>query len=501
MGTIDEPNPSWWVATTPSGDGTGLDRDLVVDVVVIGAGITGLTAGLALARNGADVAVLEAGELCAGASGYTTAKVTSLHGLIYNDLVRHHGAERAGGYAAANQAALEHIAHLVADDSIDCDWVRAPAYTYVTAPGRAHLIEAEVIAANAAGLRATFTTETDLPYDVAAAVRVDDQAHFHPRKYCLGLAEIFRAAGGKLFTQSRVTSVDDAGGDVAVEAAGHRIRAGRAIVATLLPILDRGAFFARSHPERSYAAAVEIEPGGPQGMYLNAESPTRSIRPTADSTMLVVGGEGHGMGDERDTRRRYRALESWARKTFASRRVIARWSTHDYRSLDRMPYVGPLTSGRRRVLTATGFGKWGMTNGTAAALILADTIAGRPNPWATTFDSTRLRPGPSARRFICGNLQVANHFVGDRLRTFRVPDAGQLAKGEGGIVDLDGTKVAGYRDHDGVLHARAARCPHLGCQVQFNRAEASWDCPCHGSRFAVDGSVLSGPATEGLKEV
>ena len=357
-----------------------------------------------------------------------------------------------------------------------------------------------MVAATAAGLAATFTTETDLPFDVAAAVRVDGQAHFHPRKYCLGLAEAFRAAGGKLFTQSRVTAVDDADDDVAVDTAGHRIRAGHTIVATLLPILDLGAFFARAHPERSYAAAVETDPGGPQGMYINAESPTRSIRPTADSTVLIVGGEGHGMGDERDTRRRYHALEAWARETFASRRVIARWSTHDYRSLDRIPYVGPLTSSRPRVLTATGFGKWGMTNGTAAWLILADTIAGRPNPWATTFDSTRISPGPSARRFICGNLQVANHFVGDRVRTLHVPDAGQLANGEGGIVNLDGTKVAGYRDHDGVLHALGSLPPpRLPGAVQPGRNELGLSVPrlpicCRRNRAI-------GTGTEGLRDM
>jgi glycine/D-amino acid oxidase-like deaminating enzyme/nitrite reductase/ring-hydroxylating ferredoxin subunit len=501
MGTVHETNPSWWVTTTPETEFGGVDRDLTVDVVVIGAGITGLTAGLALASDGADVALFDAGDLCAGATGYTTAKVTSLHGLIYDELTRRHGAERAGTYAAANQMAIEHIAGLVAEHAIDCDWTRAPAYTYVSTADRTGEIEAEVTAATAAGLPATLTIKTDLPYDVAAAVRVDDQAHFHPRKYCLGLAQALSTAGGKLFTSSPVTNVEDNDAGVTVEVAGHRVRADHAIVATLLPILDRGAFFARAHPERSYAIAVEIEPPGPEGMYISADSPTRSIRPTADPTVLVVGGEGHAMGDEPDTRRRYRVLESWARDTFKISRVLARWSTHDYRSVDRIPYVGPLTNGRRRVLTATGFGKWGMTNGTAAGRILADIVAGRANPWASTFDSTRLSPGPSARRFLCANFQVATHYVGDRLRTLRVPAADQLANGDGGIVDLDGTKVAGYRDEGGLLHAVSARCTHLGCQVSFNRAERSWDCPCHGSRFALDGSVLSGPATTGLRSI
>jgi glycine/D-amino acid oxidase-like deaminating enzyme/nitrite reductase/ring-hydroxylating ferredoxin subunit len=501
MGTVHETNPSWWVATTSDGEFSGLDRDLTVDVAVIGAGITGLTAGLTLATEGVDVAVLEAGDLCAGATGYTTAKVTSLHGLIYDELVRRHGLERATGYAAANQAAIDHVARLIAEHSIDCDWMRAPAFTYVASSDRIGEIEAEVTAASAAGLPATLTTRTDLPYDVAAAVRVDDQGHFHPRKYCLGLAQVLTAAGGRLFARSRATTIDDTDGGVTIEAAGHRVRAGHAIVATLLPIVDRGAFFARAHPERSYAVAVEIDPPGPQGMYISADSPTRSIRPTSDPNVLVVGGEGHGMGDEPDTRRRYRALESWAQDTFTTSRVVARWSTHDYRSVDRIPYVGPLTSGRRRVLTATGFGKWGMTNGTAAGRILADEIAGRSNPWASTFDSTRFSPGPSAQRFICANLRVATHYVGDRVRTLRVPGADQLASGQGGIVDLDGTKVAAYRDEQGTLHALSARCPHLGCQVSFNTAETSWDCPCHGSRFALDGTVLSGPATTGLRSI
>jgi Rieske Fe-S protein len=258
-----------------------------------------------------------------------------------------------------------------------------------------------------------------------------------------------------------------------------------------------GAYFARAHPYRSYAMAVRLAGDRPRGMYISAESPTRSVRSTADG-WVVLGGEGHKVGHDDDTRQRYRVLEEWATEHFDIETIGYRWSAQDYETVDGVPYIGPLTDNHDRVWIATGFRKWGMSNGTVAALILADRIAGRVSPWAEAFDSRRRAPKASAKTFVVENAEVGVRFVGDRLRSRKAPPAAELQPGEGGLVDLDGRTVAGYRDDDGALHAVSPTCTHLGCRVAFNTAERSWDCPCHGSRFDVDGRVLQGPAVKDL---
>ncbi|MEN3273283.1 MAG: hypothetical protein V7636_2044, partial [Actinomycetota bacterium] len=291
--------------------------------------------------------------------------------------------------------------------------------------------------------------------------------------------------------------VDEEDGFVSVRTDRGSLRADHVVIATLLPFPDAGAFFARAHAYRSYAMAVRLGGDHPRGMYISVESPTRSIRSTADG-WVILGGEGHKVGHDDDTRRRYQALENWGRGHFSIEDIGYRWSAQDYESVDGMPYVGRLTGGRTRSWVATGFRKWGMSNGTAAAMILADLIAGRDNPWAEAFDATRLAPGASIKSLIAENAEVGKRFLADRLRTSKPPSPDSLGNDEGGIVDLDGDPVAAYRDKAGELHAVAATCTHLGCRIAFNTAERSWDCPCHGSRFDIDGRVIQGPAVQDL---
>ena len=494
MGTLDETNPSLWVGTTPAAAEHPplAGAPLAVDVAVIGAGITGLTTAALLQEEGATVAVLEAGRVCAGVTGYTTAKVTALHGLVYAGLAESAGDDVARQYGDANQAAIGRVARFVEEWGIDCDFSRRAAFTYTTDPAQAKSVEAEVETARRLGLPAELTSETELPFDVVAAVRFDEQAQFHPRRYCLGLA-------GRLtvYERTRALGVDEDGtGPCVVTTDRGEVRADHVVVATHLPFLDRGGFFAKCHPTRSYAMATRLDGPVPRGMYLGIDTPSRSMRAAEGDSLLVVGGEGHKVGQDDDTSRRYSALEEWARQTFPVASVEYRWSAQDYASVDGRPFVGRQLP-RSRVFVATGFKKWGMTNGTAAAMIVADAIAGRDNPWAEAFDASRMKETVT-RDFVRENLDVGKRFVGDRLRTLVPPGAEGLEPGEGGIVHVDGEKVAAYRDDDGRLHAVSPVCTHLGCLVSFNTAERTWDCPCHGSRFTVDGSVIQGPATRDL---
>ncbi len=502
MGSLDERNPSVWVSNTPPTSYPALSGRVEVDVAVVGAGITGLTTALLLKEAGATVAVVEAGRLASGTTGYTTAKVTSLHGLTYAELVGTHGRDKAGQYAQANQAAIGVVADLVRRLAIDCQFERQDAYTYTTDPERRADIAAEVEAATTLGLPASYTEQTALPYAVEAAVRFADQAQFHPRRYCMGLAQAIPGDGSHLFEMTRALDVDETGDRLVVHTEAGTVEAAEVVLATLLPFVDLGGFFAKAHPVRSYALAVRIDGEVPDGMYLGADSPTRSVRPLPldGGTGLILGGESHKVGQGGDTEQYYQSLESWARANFPIRSVDYRWSAQDYVPVDSLPYVGR-SPRSRHVQVATGFKKWGMTNGTAAAVILADAFLGRDNAWAEAFDATRVDAGASVKEFVGENLNVGKRFVKDHAARLSAPPAETLAPGQGGLVELGGEEVAAYRDVDGSLQAVSATCTHLGCTVQWNSAETTWDCPCHGSRFTCDGRVLNGPAVVDLAAV
>ena len=496
----DAPKPSLWLGTTPETAYPRLDGSASVDVAVVGGGIAGITTAYLLARAGRSVAVVEAKRILHGATGYTTAKITAAQGTTYTDVRKAFGAEGARLYADANRAALERIAQIVDDERIECEFERKPNYVYCEKPDERSTVADEVEAARAAGLGGELVEETPLPYPVECAFRLDGQAQFHPRKFLLGVAEVVAREGGNVFEETRVTDVKEDGA-LRVVAEHGEIRARDVVLATHLPILDRGFFFAKAHPGRSYALAARVRPDqDPDGMYINVSPPTRSVRTARDDRglVLVLSGEGHKPGAEPDTEARYRALEDFARTHWGSDDFPFRWSTQDYNAVDKVPYVGRLTRRSDHVYVATAFKKWGMTNGVVAALILTDLILGRENPWAALYDSKRLKPLAAAPTFVKENASVARHFFGDRLSRGEKAPADELAPGDGKMLNVEGKKTAAYRDAGGTLHLLSPVCTHMGCHVNWNPAEQSWDCPCHGSRFAGDGRVIQGPAVKDL---
>jgi glycine/D-amino acid oxidase-like deaminating enzyme/nitrite reductase/ring-hydroxylating ferredoxin subunit len=502
MGAADERNRSVWWATADVPGFAPLGGDATTDVVVVGAGLTGLTTALLLKDAGASVIVVEEGRVASGSSGSNTAKVTALHGLTYAQLLRTVGPDKAQQYADANSAAVELVASLDARLGGPAGIERQAAYTYTTDEGRVPEITAEVEAATALGLPASFETTTALPYPVAGAIRLAEQLQLHPVRYCAALAAAVDGDGSSVHEGTRALDVDERDGTVVVRTDRGEIHAGQAVLATLLPFDDVGGFFAKTAPYRSYALAVQADVEVAQGMYLGIDSPTRTVRrlPVQGDDRLLLGGHGHKAGQGGDTRRYYDELEAWARSTFGARVVEHRWSAQDYVSADSIPYVGR-TPRRARTSVACGFKKWGLSGGTAAAMVLADTLQGRTSPWAEVFDATRINPGASARELVKENVDVGRRFITDRLAKLRAPASDALSPGAGAVVDIDGNKVAAFRDEGGAVHAVSATCTHLGCTVKWNPAERSWDCPCHGSRFAADGRVLNGPAVEDLRRV
>ncbi len=493
---------SLWIESTPDTSYAALADGLEVDVTVVGGGIAGITAALLLKRAGKSVALLDSKRILHGATGYTTAKVTAAHNIVYTTVAKKFGEEGARLYASANDAALEFIARLVEELQIECQFERKANYVYCESPDERSQVEQEVEAARSAGLAAKLVENTALPYPVECAFRLDNQAQFHPRKYLLPLAESVADDGSHVLELTRV--LDVTGSDrLRVETDRGTVVARDVILASHLPFLDRGFFFAKAHPERSYAVAARIRSEqDPDGMYINISQPTRSVRTAydEDGLLLLLGGEGHKPGGEPDTEARYRALEEFGRRHWQTESFPYRWSTQDYSPLDGVPYIGRLTRRSDHVYAATGFKKWGMTNGTAAAMIVSDLILGRDNRWAKLFDAKRVKPLASASRFIKENAAVAKHFFGDRLNGGEPVDLDRLAPGDGRLLSLGGRKTAAYRDEQGQLHTLSPVCTHMGCHVSWNPGERSWDCPCHGSRFAGEGTVIEGPATRDLEQ-
>ena len=486
---------AWLDTAPPQLEHPQLDGDWRADVAVIGGGIVGVTTALVLREAGARVVLLEANRIGHGVTGHTTAKVSSQHGMIYAKLQSTFGADGARAYGESNEAALAWIAARIDEDGIDCDFRRRAAYAYVSS--KPEQAEKEAEAAAGAGLPAHYSETTPLPYDVAGAVRFDDQAEFHPHKYLLALAE---QLDGDVCERTHAVGVDSDGG-CRVKTPGGVVTADRVVVATHYPFLDRSLAFARVHPQRSYALLCRTGDSPPDGMFISGDSPTRSVRavPLDGEELLLVGGEGHRTGTGGDSEERYRRLEAFAREYWDVTEIPYRWSAQDGSTLDGVPYVGRLTPWDDRILMATGFGKWGITGGTAAALVLADLVQGRENPWASLYDPYRIKPLAAAPRFIKENAEAGLRFVADRLTKPGRRTVDDLQPGDAGIVAHDGHKVAAYRDERGAVTAVSPTCTHLGCQVNWNRAERSWDCPCHGSRFAPDGSVLEGPAVHRLE--
>ncbi|HYC59860.1 MAG TPA: FAD-dependent oxidoreductase [Thermoanaerobaculia bacterium] len=488
---------SLWRATSAPPKFDPLRGELHVDVAVIGAGITGLTAALLLAERGRTVALLERDTVAGGETGNTTAHLTVAIDARYHYVRRKYSAEEAKLVADASRASIEKIAELIERYSIDCRFKRVPGYLYTEKRKYVAELKNEAAAAREAGLDARWTEDVPLPFATRGAVLWPDQAQFHPGQYVTGLASHANRAGVKIFEHTLVTDIKD-GEPCVVETEHGRVHAGSVFMATNVPVVGFTHVHTLAAAYRTYAIAFRETGPYPEGLFWDTADPYHYTRwqVTDEGTFLIVGGEDHRVGEEEDTEGCFDTLEKYSNEYFGNHELRYRWSGQVIEPHGGLPLMG--SSGN--IYISAGYAGQGMTFGTVGAMVIADLITGVANPWAELFDHKRVRPHATTREFITENIHFPAHLIPDRLTKHDVEgDATRdVAAGEGKIIELDGKKVAAYRDDAGKLYCVSPVCTHMKCDVAWNGVERSWDCPCHGSRFAPSGEVLNGPARDPL---
>lgn len=495
---------SLWLADRPDhriAPSLGEESERVADVVVVGAGITGLVTAVLLARAGQDVLVLEARTAGAGATGNTTAKISLLQGTRMTDIAAKHSSKVTRQYVEGNLEGQQWLIDYCATRGIDLQ--RQDACTYAQSPDGVAKAKSELKACQAAGLDVEWVDEADVPFPFHGGVRLADQAQFDPMPLLDSLVAELRERNGRLVEGARVQSVSHGGARLKLQVQTNtgndiEVHANRCVLATGVPILDRGGFFARLTPHRSYCMAFQVPGNITRGMYISTDSPTRSTRsaPTADGELLIVGGAGHPVGRSSDPAASVGELASWAKVHWPGAIQTHFWSAQDYAPVDALPYVGAILPGRDEILVATGFDKWGMTNGAAAALALSGRILGGRMDWAEAFASWSPHELSGIATAVQANLKVGLNLAKGWIAP--VTRIGAAPAEDCGVVSGPPWHLQARSVVDGVERTVSPVCPHLGGIVNWNDADKSWDCPLHGSRFAPDGTLIEGPATRDL---
>lgn len=474
---------SIWSRTTEFEERKELTGEIRVQAAVIGAGMAGILTAYLLKLKGINSVVLEAGRIASGQTKNTTAKITSQHNLIYDKLIRNFGEKKAKQYADINEQAIARYTDIIEKNKIDCELEKAPAFLYSLKEDEVLKREAE--AARRLGISAEFTQETELPFSVKGAVKFNGQAKFHPLKFMKALADELT-----VYENTRVTVVEEN----LIYTERGTVRADQVIFACHYPFINApGYYFLRMHQERSYVIALK-NAFLPNGMYLGIDQEGLSFRSSGE--YLLLGGGSHRTGENRSGGQ-YEKLRSQKALYWPDSSEEAFWSAQDCMTLDGVPYIGQYSSETPDWYVASGFGKWGMTGSMVSAMIISDLVTEKGNLNNEIFSPQRFTPSASAAKFLEEGKEAVK---GLSKRIFALPRAHSeaLAPGHGGVVEYEGEKAGVYKDEKGEVYVVSIKCPHLGCQLEWNPDEKSWDCPCHGSRFDYKGNLLNNPAKEGL---
>jgi glycine/D-amino acid oxidase-like deaminating enzyme/nitrite reductase/ring-hydroxylating ferredoxin subunit len=491
-----------WEAASPKPDFPALAAEIDVDVAIIGGGITGITTAALLAQSNLRVAVLEAAQIGSGTTGHSTGNLYATVDQNLHKLSAKWGEIKTRQVVDSRRGAVDLVESLVQQHNIQCGFSRQPwtLYSMDADPTANDTIEHEYQAAMRFGLQARISNDLPVPYPVHKALIVSNQAQFHPLSYVRQLASAIRSGRCEIYEMSPVTDVDESTG--LIKTLQGRVHAQHIVMATHTP-LGISLLHTELGVYREYAVAAPLHEAQLSGGIFWSAGPekhsTRLVDIGGTPHVLIIGGK-HKTGQKEDAQAEYRKLEAVLRRNFNIGDVAYRWSAQQYRPADSLPYIGRMTSGSR-LLHATGFAADGLTYGTVAAMMIADEINGVSNQYAELYTPRRFNPIKAAPTFIKENLNIASYYVKDYLKAPEAKEISEVARGEGRIVEVSGNKLAVYRDEAYQLHVVSPVCTHMKCLVHFNQAERTWDCPCHGSRFSVEGTVLEGPALSGLKKL
>lgn len=512
---------SYWISSVKNNkkEYKKLQEEIETEIAIIGGGLTGLSCGYYLTKENKNVTILEKDTICSHTSGNTTGKITSGHGLFYNYLLQSEGRKKAKQYLEANEKAIENIDSIVEQENIKCDFERQDAYIFTQKQEEVQKLKKEIEALEYLDYPCELVKDIPLPIknnqkelnkenisiekEILAAIKYKNQAQFNPCLYAEGLANKIEERKGRIFENSKVLDVKKKEEGYEIITNEGKVKAKIVILASHYPIITfPGFYFMKMYQETSYLIAVETDEALFDGMYINTEEPTISLRTAkfGDKRLLLVGGMKHKTGAKIDLKESYKKLEEVAKQLYPNSKVLYKWNTEDCISLDKIPYIGEFSNLMPNIYVATGYKKWGMTTSNIAANIITDKILGKENKYEEVFKSTRLEPIKNYEEL--GNIlkEVSYSLVINKLKDIEeyIKD---VKKGEGKIIEIDGKKVGAYRNEKGEIYLVKPYCSHLGCMLSWNNLDRTWDCPCHGSRFTYEGKQIYDPAIKDLERI
>ena len=475
-----------------------IDSTKIYDVVIVGGGITGISTAYHLQKAGMNCLLLEAHELCFGTTGGTTAHINTLLDVPYSTIEKNFSKEKSRLVAESVKEAVNTIRDTVYKNNIDCDFKTTSATLFAQTDKQKDELDKISTATGDAGIKNDFINKISIPIKFLKAMQVDEQAKFNPVRYVYSLAKEFEKAGGVIFQQCRFVSADE-NENVSIETSNGKYSGRFLIYATHIPPGVNLLHF-RCVPTRSYAMAVILKNEEyPEDLLYDMYDPYNYYRSQKidGRKYFIVGGYDHKTAHEDNQEYRFLKLESHIRKYFDVKEIAYKWSSQYYESPDGLPYIGQLP-GHDKIFVATGFGGNGMPYSTVAALLLTKMITNQDSPYKDLYDPNRLKPVAGFTNFVSHNVDVVKQFASKWFSHEDLHELAELATDEGKIVNFKDEKIAIYKDKNGGIHALSPTCTHVGCEVKWNNAELTWDCPCHGARYSYDGRVMNGPATKNL---
>lgn len=494
---------SYWIDSTKNivTDYPQLNTDISADVCIVGGGITGISCAYKLSKQGLNVVVLERDKIANSTTGNTTAKITSQHGLFYKYLHDSFSKDFAEKYLYANEEAILDIENIIKSENIDCDFLKEDNYIYTQDEIELEKIKDEVNIVQSLGFPCSFENKIPIPFNVLGAIKFPNQAQFHPKKYIIGLCKCITENNGKIFENTKVLDIKRDGEQYLTFTDNNTIKSKYVIVASHYPIINTpGFYFLKMYQETSYVIAISCSEKIFSGMYINSEKPTFSFRKITNNgkDLLMVGGLSHKTGENKDFSQNYKILEKKAKEIYPNCKVEYQWQTEDTVSLDKIPYIGEFSKLMPNMFVATGFKKWGMTTSNVASNIITDKILGLDNNFQDVFLSTRFQPIKNHSELANMIKETTNSLVVEKIKVSE-DDVRNITKGEGKIIEISGKKVGVFKDYNGNIFSVNPTCSHLGCLLNWNNLDHTWDCPCHGSRFDYTGKSLYSPSIQDLK--